>query len=151
MVTFAPRDVGGAVAQKSLLSPNNQVAAAAFSLLGTTIDMANYHSLEIMVDAGATTGGPATIAVDAKLQESADASSWNDCVVGPGNSNPAVAITQITAASTRRFLRIDKSPYKRYLRMVFQVVFTGGASPAIGLSCSASLGGGIGQNPPVQA
>jgi hypothetical protein len=152
MVTFAPRDIGGTSAIKSMLDPNDQAAAGAFSLVGTAIDMANYHSAEILVAAGAAVGGPATIAIDAKLQESADGSTgWTDCATGPGNSNPAVAITQITAASTRRFLRIDKSPYKRFLRLAFTVAFTGGASPKLGLQASAALGGGIGQNPPTQA
>jgi hypothetical protein len=140
-------NIGGLATIKNLLRPNNQVAAAAFSLEGSSLDAEDFDSLLIEVKSGASTGTPTTIAVDAKLQDSANGSAWAD--VAADAANPSVAITQITAVNTSRFLEINRSGLRRYVRMVFTVAFTGGSTPAIGLSASAVAQPVIG--PPVHA
>lgn len=141
------QNIGGQVTIKNLLRPANQVAAAAFALVGSTLDCESLESLLIEVKTGAATGTPTTLAVDGKLQDSADGSTWAD--VAADAQNPVVAITQITAVDISRFIEVNRRGLRRYLRMVFTVAFTGGSTPAVGLSASAAAQPLIG--PPVHS
>lgn len=141
------RNIGGEVTIKDVIRPRASAAAGTYGVTGATIDRSNFTSMLVEVKTGASAGTPDSFAVDAKLQDSADGSSWAD--VAASASNPAVAITQITAVNTSRFLEIDLSGLRRYVRMVAQVAFSGGSTPTVGLSASAALKPVVG--PPVHA
>lgn len=134
------RNIGGFVTTKKALRPQSSAAVGSYGLNGVTIDREGHQSALLRVGTGAASGTPTTIAVDAKLQDSADGSSWADVAVSP--QNPAVAIAQITAINTDKFLEIDLSGLRRYIRFVHQVAFTGGTSPAVLLDSECVLGGG---------
>lgn len=135
------RNIGGSVTTKKGLRAQSSTGAAAFSLVGTSInkETAGYQSALFHVSTGAKSGAPTTVAVDAKLQESDDGAAWTDAAATP--SNPLVAITQITDQNQDRWLEIDLSPYKKFVRLAHQVAFTGGAGPAILLDSEVVLGG----------
>ncbi len=134
-----PRNVGGLVTSKECLTPRAQADATAYSLVGSTILKKDAHSALFVVKSGPFTGTPSSVAIDAKLQDSADGSTWAD--VATSTTNPAVAITQITAINTRRFLEVNLAPLRENVRLVFQVVHGGGTSPTTGLAAEAIVGG----------
>jgi hypothetical protein len=134
----ASRNIGGEVTYKSALRPRDQADAAAFGLAGLAIDRQGFMSGLFIVDAGPSTGGPASVTIDAKLQHSdVSGSGYTDVAVSP--ENPAVAIAQIVAANSGKPLEIDFTALKRYVRLVFTVAHTGGASPKTGLSAGVTL------------
>lgn len=131
-------NIGAGVKNFPVVRPIEQVAASAFSVVGTAVDLQNYESFVWEVTTGALTGSPSAQTVDAKLQHSEDNSTWADVAAGP--SNPAVAITQITAANSDRRVEIDRRPLRRYVRALFTVAFTDGSTPKIGLASHITAG-----------
>lgn len=133
------RNIGGVVTAKTALRAAAQAAAASYALEGASIDREKFDSALFHVQSGVDEGTPTSFAVDAKLQDSANGSSWAD--VSTSASNPSVAITQITTENADRFLEIDLTPLRRYVRLVFTVAFSGGSSPKVALAADAVLGG----------
>jgi hypothetical protein len=121
----------------SLVKPmvgNVPAAPAAGTRNGAAIDRLGYDSCVLFQQAGASSGTPTTIALDAKLQDSADGSSgWADI--------SGAAITQLTTASSSGKVAVSLSGSKRYIRVVEVLAFTGGTSPTLGVSSSVVLGG----------
>jgi hypothetical protein len=142
------RNIGGIATIKQALKPAAQAAAASFGLAGTTIDRKDFRSAVFMVDNGVATGTPTSYSIDARIEDSADGSSWAAVATSPANS--AVAITQIIADSTKQFLEVDLEPYRRYVRLAFTVAFVGGTSPKVLLGAAVMLGG-IVVGPPAHA
>jgi hypothetical protein len=126
-------------------------ASAAGTVNGTGIDRLGLGSApgmalsaDLVAETGATTGGPTSFTVDAKIQDSADNSSFADYV--PPGAASAAAITTITVANTLARKRVDLSGARRYIRVVTVVAFVGGASPTVGNATFVELFGL--QNPP---
>jgi hypothetical protein len=132
MSTF-PHNIGGEATCKVGIRPLVSAAAGSFGVAGVSIDRQSILSALLIVSLGAVTGAPSAIAVDVKLQESDDNSTFTDV--------PSGAITTLTAANTNGFLAVDLAGRKRFIKPVGQVAFTGGTSPTIGLSAHLVLGG----------
>ncbi len=118
--------------------------SAAGTRNGSTIDRAVpggvlYRSATLHTTTGAIAGSPTAQTVDAKVQHSADGSTWAD-YTQPG-AGSAAAITQITAANQSGELDINLEGARRYIRVVETVAFTGGTSPTIGVCSSFILAG----------
>lgn len=91
---------------------------------GTGVDRAGYDELELLVSTGAATGTPTSFSVDAKIQDSADNSSFADV--------SGLAITAITADNTTGSVaKIDASGLRRYVRVVTTPAYVGGTSPKV--------------------
>lgn len=136
------QNIGGLVTARPALRPVSQAAAAAFSLKGPGLDRSAWESLLLMVQVGLATGAPASFTVDAKLQHSDTDVDGNYVDVVADVNNPAVAIAQITAASTQKHLEIALTGLKQWVRIVFTVAFSGGTSPTILLAADFVVGGG---------
>jgi hypothetical protein len=123
----------------SKVSVRPQAATAAVN--GTGVDTMGFSSAMIVVENGAATGAPTTQTVDAKVQESADNSTFTD-VTG-------ATITQMTASSKSAQIRVEGlgTSRLRYLRVVVTPAFTGGTTPAALISANILLGRA--QNEPV--
>lgn len=100
---------------------------------GLAVDRLGFEDAVLLVSTGAVAGAPTAQTVDAKIQDSADGTTWAD-VAG-------LTIAQITAADTEQELDIDLTPLKRYIRVVATITFTGGTTPTIGLFAGFALGG----------
>lgn len=134
------RNVGGIVTTKTALRPQSSTGAASFGLAGVVIDRSKYQSALLHVQTGAKTGAPTTVAVRAKLRHSATSGgTYVDVPVGP--ANPVVAIVDITDQNQDRWLELDFSAFEQFVRVDFEIVFTGGSSPAVLLSADIVLGG----------
>jgi hypothetical protein len=137
-----PDNIGGLVTAVDALRPVESAAAASFALKGVAVDLEKHQSALLMVSTGAVTGSPASQTVDAKLQHSDTTTDGDFSDVAAHANNPAVAITQITAADSRRYLEVMRTQtLKRYVRLVFTVAFSGGSSPKIGLQATAIVSG----------
>lgn len=101
-------------------------------------------SCKLVAQTGAVTGGPATQTLDAKLQDSADNSTFADYVPPRGVAADA-AIAQITAVNTMKTKDIDLSTARRYVRVVEVAALTGGASPTLAVESHVVLGGADGR------
>jgi len=128
------RDIG------SWVKPVVGVVPAAYGASttnGSTIDRDGYLSAVLFVKTGAVTGGPSTIGVDVKLQESeTGTSNWADIT--------GAAITQIGAANSNARVDVSLGGARRYLRVVSVVDFGGtGTSPTIGVDATVILGGAV--------
>lgn len=121
-------------------------ARAAGTFTGTGVDRLNtpsgqvyqYYSAVLAVNTGATTGAPTSFTVDAKLQDSADNSTFAD--FKPDGVNVA-SIPTITAASSVSRVNANLTTARRYLRASTTVAFVGGASPTVLVSALIILGG----------
>src|SRR4051794_14706374 len=118
------RHVGGVATTKTAVKPNNvaDTAAAFVSTNSVIIDRKDATSALLKVATGATTGGPASVAVDAKVEESDDSGMAGSVDVS------GAAIVQIVAAATNKFIELDLSGRKRYLRVLYKATLPGGAS-----------------------
>lgn len=137
----APRNIGGLVTITPALRPVNRAAATSYSLSGIVINRLKYQSGLFIVSAGVDEGTPDSFALDAKLQE-CDTSGGTYTDVATSIANPAVAITQITTEATERWLEIDFSGLKEFVKLQFQLTFVGGSSPKLAIGAMAVLGGG---------
>jgi hypothetical protein len=138
---YAPRNVGGLVTSRTALRPQASAAAAAFSLLGLSIDREAFQSALFKLFTGAVTGTPTSFAVSSKLQDSADGSAWADVVAS--QANPTVTIPDVIAINSNNILEVDLSGLRRFVRMVHTVAFVGGTSPTVLLAEECILGGGV--------
>lgn len=100
-------------------------AARTASGNGTGVDLQNYvGDVMALVHSGAGTGTTPTL--DAKIQDSADDSSYAD-VTG-------LTFTQITTTASLQTLKIDSRAVRRYVRVVFTI---GGTTPSF--PCMADI------------
>lgn len=134
----AAGNVGGIVTSKVALTPRNQAAAASFGLNGSSIQKKDALSALFVVSLGATEGTPDSFTVDARLEDSADNSSFAAVSAVTGRT-PSVAITQITAAAGRAFLEVDLRHVREYFRLSFTVAFVNGTSPKINMCAECVL------------
>jgi len=100
---------------------------------GTGIDRSGYDEIKVLVSTGAATGTPTSYSVDAKLQDSADNSSFADV--------SDVEIKQITADNTTATMeKINCSTLRRYVRVVTTPAYVGGTSPKVPVAVTVLLG-----------
>lgn len=138
---YGPRNVGGIVTSRTALRPQAAPAAAAFSLLGLSIDRDAYQSALIKIAAGASSGAPTSFAVSTKVQDSADGTTFADVVAS--QPNPLVTIADITAINASNVVELDLSGMRRFVRTVHTVAFVGGTAPTILLAGECILGGSM--------
>ena len=111
------------------------ITAAAGAITGATVDTRGFGDAMAIVTVGVTSGTPDSFTVAAKLQESADDSSWADIT--------GATITTVTAASKTAEINVElakKAASKRYIRAVVTPAFVGGTSPKIGVGAIVVLG-----------
>lgn len=113
----------------------NPASLSAGSSNGLTIDRLGYLDAKVHLKAGAATGTPSAQGVSLKMQ-TGDASDGSDMADVAGDT-----IAALTANNAEANLNIDLSGYKRYLRVVATVTFTGGTTPAIPAAATVALGG----------
>lgn len=135
--------VGGIATMKTAVKACAVDTAGAFATTNSVIiDRQDYDSALLKVQLGTVTGAPATVAVDAKLQESADSAMAGATDVTGG------AITQLTAVGTAAFVDLPvASARKRYLRVSYKTALTGGATPLAVISAELELGGKVNGKP----
>ena len=92
------------------IGPGDHVVAAAYSLLGASVDLAGVASTLVLLESG-TNGEGGT--VDVKLQHSDAGAVWTDVVTG--------AFTQVTEANDNATYEKEYSGGLRYLRAVATV------------------------------
>lgn len=109
-------------------------ASAAGTVNGSAIDRQGFDWAVVEVATGAVTGSPTTQTLDVKLQHSdSDSSGFADLT--------GAAVTQLTAASSRKRKTISLKGAKRYIRAVAVTAFSGGSTPTLASSSAVILGG----------
>lgn len=96
----------------------------------------SFGACVLLVQAGAASGTPTTLTLDAKVQHSDDNSTFTDYTPSSGTAS----VGQITAASTNARKAVDLSGAKRYVRVAVTTAFTGGTSPTLLSSAALILG-----------
>lgn len=146
-----PFNVAALATVVDALKPQSSTGASSFSLTGATIDKLNngLESALLCVSTGAKSGSPSAVSVQAKLQDSADGSTWADVAADNSPLNPVVTAS-LDDENQRAYIALVLTPLRRYFRLVFTVTLTGGSSPAILLAAPAVLGGGV-SIPPTHA
>lgn len=122
------RDLGGYVNTLREASPQ----AISTALNGVGIDRLSYLGAVFAIEVGATTGTPTSFTVDAKLQESADNTTFTDIA--------GATMTQITAANSHGEINLNLAGIKRYIRAVITPAFVGGTAPTVLVGASCVLG-----------
>lgn len=111
------------------------ISATAGAITGTTVDTRGFGDGMAVISVGATSGTPDSFTVAAKLQESADDSTWSDI--------SGATITTVTAANKTAEIKIElgsKAASKRYVRAVVTPAFVNGTTPKVGVSAVIVLG-----------
>ncbi|MFA4871380.1 MAG: hypothetical protein WC623_24490 [Pedobacter sp.] len=107
-------DLHNEVSVASLYAGTALLAASPIS--GTGVDIRDYQGvLKVILDSGA--GGGTTPTLDAKLQDSANNTTFAD-ITGK-------AFTQVTTAVSLQSLAIDTRAVRRYLRIYITITGTG--------------------------
>jgi len=117
-----------------VLAGLNPVALAAGSVNGLVIDRLGFEDAKVHLKVGAATGSPTAQGVSLKMQ-AGDASDGSDMADVSGDT-----IAALTTDNAEGNLNVDLSGYKRYLRVVATVTFTGGTTPAIPVAVTVALG-----------
>lgn len=139
-----PKDVGHQLKCSVGIVATNEAAG---TINGTGVDrMAQgsregFDSCVLFGQCGAASGTPTTQAVDFKLQDSADNSSFADLSAAVQLESGTSSLTQQVADSGSQQLNINLRPCRRYIRAVCTVAFTGGSTPKIPVSATLILGG----------
>lgn len=112
--------------QKSLAPQSD---AGGSEVDGSSVDTLGYNTAMLVFETGAASGSPSAIAIDVRLQESDDNSSWSDAK----DNTVTVIGGQVTEENHVLLARIEGLGLnrKRYLRVIETTTFTGGTSPAI--------------------
>ncbi len=108
---------------------------------GAVLDRELFNTLVFLVQGGATTGTPTTVTVDAKVQHG-DLANGSDQADAPAGAFGGVAIVQQVAGAFAVKLETDYRKLKQFTRIVVTTAFTGGSSPTIPVSVSATVGAG---------
>lgn len=98
------------VTSKQSIAPGSHAIAAAYSLIGASVDVLGYSPL-VILEAGINGAGGM---VDVKLQESDDNNIFNDVKTGG-------AFTQVTTANDNETYELTYTGSKQYLRAVATV------------------------------
>lgn len=115
-------------------------ASAAGAVTGSAIDVRGYRHLLLELVVGATTGTPDSFTADAKVTHSdTEAGSYTD--YQPAGTAASGAVTQITAASTRKRKSIPLAGCKGWVKIVKTVAFVNGTSPTLPNYCGVGLSG----------
>ncbi|ADO68705.1 hypothetical protein [Stigmatella aurantiaca] len=124
-------DAGVLVAIRSGTAP---AAVVAGSRNSAAVDRRGFDSCVLAAQTGSASGGPTSLTLAAKLQESADGSTgWTD-VAG-------AAIEPLISENGVARVNVRLPTAKRYLRVTETVSFTGGTSPTLGASSTLVLCG----------
>jgi hypothetical protein len=116
------------------------IALSAGAQNGDAINRTGMQSCKLIADIGAATGTPTTIAVDCKLQHSADGSTgWADYT--DPDTGAVAAITQSTTGNEVKQVNVNLKGAYNYIRTVTTVAFTGGTTPAVPVAQGVALGG----------
>lgn len=126
------------VAVRAQVAPGTISAA---TTVGTGIDLraiANHaQGAKAIVYIGAATGTPDAYTVDAKIEDSANNSTWATLKDAEGND---YAMTQASAAGIGVIDNVDLGRARQYVRLSVTHAFTGGTSPKLGLAGVLLLG-----------
>lgn len=131
------KNVGALI--KAVTSVEPQSATA--SVNGGGIDRYLHNmpqSCDLHTIAGAVGGAPSAVSVQAKIQDSADNSTFADYKYDGTNVAQGTAVT---AANTEDNTSVDLTLARRYIRVVLTISFTGGTSPTV-LVCGEAIFGG---------
>jgi hypothetical protein len=124
-------NIGAFLAARQSLVPTNSAAGVRN---GVSIDRTGFASCVVVHACAAVTGAPTSQAIDLKLQDSADGTTFTD-VVG-------FALTQKTSAvADIRELDLNLAGARQFVRLVETVAFVGGATPAVVSAPVLILGG----------
>lgn len=130
-------DIGSHITNAVTIRPQ---AASAGTVSGVAFDRCTagdqeYYSGVLTLTVGATAGAPSSFTVDLSLEHSDSSGSGYAAV------SPAVAVTQVTAASTTVSVSFNAKGLKRYIRGSCVVAFSGGTSPTVLVSGVLTMGG----------
>lgn len=116
------------------LAPADQAEG---SVNGSIIDRFGLFDAVVLLSVGAASGTPTEQSVALKVQhgDKADGSDMADV--------DGAAISALTEDNSEAELDLDLNPFKRYMRVVAIVDFTGGTNPKIPVSVAIALGNSI--------
>lgn len=106
---------------------------------GTGIDRSQFQSCVLGLSSGAATGTPCTQLGDARLQDSADNSTFADFTDDQGNG----AVAQISGDDEDAYTAINLRTAEKFIRVVRVIAFTGGSSPDWPVATPVILGGAL--------
>lgn len=109
---------------------------AATTTEGTGVDRLGFGSVVIDVEAGAAEGTPDSFTLDISLEHSDSSGSGYEALTGS-------AVTQITAASSRKRKSVSLKAAKRYIRVKPALAFVGGTTPKLNTAVVLVLGGAV--------
>src|SRR5260370_24307038 len=120
--------------------------AAAGAINGTGVDRLNvasgqvymYYSCMLLLIVGVTAGTPTSFTVDAKIQDSADNTTFAD--YKPHGTNVASVPTQTPATLVAR-ANANLTTARRYVLAVVTRAFVGGTTPTAGVASAIVFGG----------
>ena len=114
-------------------------ASAAGVVNGTGVDRRGFNFAILEAQTGALTGAPTTQTLDAKIQHCATlGGTYADFVPGVAGSG---AVSQISAANTRKRKQIDLRGALPFVRVVTTTGFTGGTTPTMANVVTLQLAG----------
>lgn len=130
------RNIGSLI--KPVASVRPQAATATVN--GGSVDRIAHNlplSALMRTALGAVTGAPSSFTVQAKVQDSADNSTFADYA-------PLGTVIQgavLAAANSDDLVPVNLSSARRYVRVVETIAFTGGTSPTIEIAADLILSG----------
>ncbi len=143
-----PKDVNASIAMSSATPaiPPQLGTVGGGTVNGTGVDRATipsgpFASAALLVETGAVVGGPTTMTVTAKIQDSADNASFAD-YVPPTLSVAPTAVLSNTAGNQATKIGVDLTTARQYVRVTLTSAFTGGASPNVTFAAQLVFGGG---------
>lgn len=114
-----------------------KAAQAAGTVNGAVIDRDGFRDAVVHLGVGAASGAPTATKVTLKIQhgDAADGSDAVDAVIAN-----VTTVSGEVGANGETYLNLDLLGFKRYIRPVAVVAFTGGTSPAVDVAATVVLG-----------
>ena len=126
--------LGENIKMAAALAPATQSAG---TVNGDIIERLGFFDGVTFLSVGVASGAPSAQGVALKVQHG-DAADGSDMADVTG-----ATIAALTADNTTGELDLDLNSFKRYLRVVATITFTGGTAPKIPVSVSIALGNSI--------
>lgn len=126
--------LGESAKLKAAIAPG---AFAAGDLTPIVIDRAGFYDALVHLKVGAATGTPTAQGVSLKIY-TGDVADGSDGVEVTGD-----AVAALTADNAETGKSIDLNSYKRYVKIVPTVAFTGGTTPKIPVAVTVALGNSV--------
>lgn len=135
-----PFDIGSHVNTTKGGVPASAIASAT-TVNGTGFDRTGFLSCVLAVNVGAVTGTPATATVAAKIQDSADNSTFADFV--PNTGAASIAAQDVHTAGGFFAVNVNLLGARQYIRAAITTTLSGGSSPTIPAGAAIVCGGAI--------